>query len=245
MCPGAVVIVHVRKEHMAQVPLAKNDDMVKTFPPDSGGIYSNLLREDKLRASQAEIVELLLEVVVRTEGPDAAPLSSGEASLVDAAKDSVNNASRNIDLLLEQIPGPALRNALREEFNDALFYAYILGNYSTPSESIWQLYRSQHHRQHTKPATNARKGDGDLVQELVEKLTRELWSQKPLFTGNSNGTATEIRPAFNRDIRQWKSIPNGWEPSDSDDSESVKREIDRIRRRVSRMMLPDNRRSSS
>jgi len=105
---------------MAQVPLAKNDDMVKTFPPDSGGIYSNLLREDKLRASQAEIVELLLEVVVRTEGPDAAPLSSGEASLVDAAKDSVNNASRNIDLLLKQIPDPALRNAFREEFTDAL-----------------------------------------------------------------------------------------------------------------------------
>jgi hypothetical protein len=77
----------------------------------SSGIYFNLLREDKLRASQAEIVELLLEVVVRTEGPDAAPLSSGEASLVDAAKDSVNNASRNIDLLLKQIPDPALRNA--------------------------------------------------------------------------------------------------------------------------------------
>ena len=26
--------MHVRKEHMAQVPLAKDDDMVKTFPPD-------------------------------------------------------------------------------------------------------------------------------------------------------------------------------------------------------------------
>src|SRR5208283_1878537 len=34
MCPCAVVIVNVRKEHMAQVPLAKDDDMVKTFPPD-------------------------------------------------------------------------------------------------------------------------------------------------------------------------------------------------------------------
>src|SRR5208282_23457 len=34
MCPCAVVIVHVRKEHMAQVPLAKDDDMVKTFRPD-------------------------------------------------------------------------------------------------------------------------------------------------------------------------------------------------------------------
>src|ERR1035438_3059096 len=34
MCPRAIVIVHVRKEHLAQVPLAKDDDMVKTFPPD-------------------------------------------------------------------------------------------------------------------------------------------------------------------------------------------------------------------
>jgi hypothetical protein len=28
MCPRAVVIVHIRKEHMAQVPLAKDNDMV-------------------------------------------------------------------------------------------------------------------------------------------------------------------------------------------------------------------------
>src|SRR5450631_210548 len=34
MCPRAIVIAHVRKEHLAQVPLAKDDDMVKTFPPD-------------------------------------------------------------------------------------------------------------------------------------------------------------------------------------------------------------------
>jgi hypothetical protein len=32
MCPCAIVIVHISKEHMAQVPLAEYDDM--TFPPD-------------------------------------------------------------------------------------------------------------------------------------------------------------------------------------------------------------------
>jgi hypothetical protein len=185
----------------------------------------------------------LQEAVVRAEGPDGALLSSDEVSLVGDAKASVNNASRSIDLLLEQIPHPALRNDLRAAFNDALLYGYILGNYSWPTKSIWQLYRSRHNLQHTKPATNARKGDSDLVQELIEKLTRKLWSHKPWFTRNSNRTAKEIQPAFNRDIRQWKSIPNGWKPSDSDDSESLKKEIDRIRRRVSRMVLPDNRRS--
>jgi hypothetical protein len=103
--------------------------------PPSGGYYFNLLREDEWRASQAEIVEFLQETVVRTEGPDAAPLISDEVSLVDDAKASVNNVSRNIELLLDQIPHPALRNALRAEFNDALLYAYILGNYSTLSQS--------------------------------------------------------------------------------------------------------------
>ena len=34
MCPCAVVIVHIRKEHMAQVSFAEDDDMIKTFPSD-------------------------------------------------------------------------------------------------------------------------------------------------------------------------------------------------------------------
>jgi hypothetical protein len=34
MCPRAIVIVHLRKNYMAQVPLAKDDEMIRTFPPD-------------------------------------------------------------------------------------------------------------------------------------------------------------------------------------------------------------------
>ena len=34
MCPGAVVIRHIRKEYVVQVPLAEYDDVIKTFPPD-------------------------------------------------------------------------------------------------------------------------------------------------------------------------------------------------------------------
>ena len=34
MCPCAVVIVHISKEHMAQVSFAEDDDMIKTFPSD-------------------------------------------------------------------------------------------------------------------------------------------------------------------------------------------------------------------
>jgi hypothetical protein len=32
--PRFVVIVHVQKEQLTQVPLAKDDDMVKTFRPE-------------------------------------------------------------------------------------------------------------------------------------------------------------------------------------------------------------------
>jgi hypothetical protein len=108
--------------------------------PPSGGIYFNLLREDELRASHAEILELLREAVVSTEGPDATPLSSDEASLLHDAKASVNSTNRNIDLLLEQIPHLALRNALWVEFNDALLYGYILGNYSERSWSMREWF---------------------------------------------------------------------------------------------------------
>ena len=34
MCARAVVIRHVRKEYVAQVSLAEDDDMIKTFPSD-------------------------------------------------------------------------------------------------------------------------------------------------------------------------------------------------------------------
>src|SRR5262245_49498695 len=34
MCSRSVVIVLVQKEQLAQVPLIKDDDMVKTFPPE-------------------------------------------------------------------------------------------------------------------------------------------------------------------------------------------------------------------
>jgi hypothetical protein len=34
MGPSAVVILHIQKEHVAQVPLAKDDDLIKAFPPD-------------------------------------------------------------------------------------------------------------------------------------------------------------------------------------------------------------------
>jgi hypothetical protein len=34
VCPRAVVILHIRKEYVAQVPLAKDNDMIRTFPSD-------------------------------------------------------------------------------------------------------------------------------------------------------------------------------------------------------------------
>lgn len=200
--------------------------------------------EAKMRASKAEIVEFLQEAVVRTEGPDAAALSPDEASLLDGAKAGVNNAVRCIDLLLEQIPHPALRNDLLMAFNEALVYAYILGNYSTPTKSIWQLYRSQHHHQHTKPAIDSRKKAGG-VQELIERLANDLWSRKPSYKGNPRGTAKEIQPSFNREIAQLEKIPKAWQPADSEKPDSVKKEIDRIRKRIAKMEVQDNRRSSS
>jgi hypothetical protein len=34
MCPSALIILHIGKEHMAQMPLAKHDEMIKAFASD-------------------------------------------------------------------------------------------------------------------------------------------------------------------------------------------------------------------
>jgi hypothetical protein len=34
MSPRVVVILHLQEEHVAQVALAEDDDMIKEFPPD-------------------------------------------------------------------------------------------------------------------------------------------------------------------------------------------------------------------
>ena len=165
-------------------PRALKELLDSIAPDNQAQIYSvlreaGLLREAELRASQAEIVELLQVAVVRTEGQDAAPLRPDEAFHLDAAKASVNNASRNIDILLEQIPNPALRNALREEFNAALLYGYILGNYSERSCSMreWfeKIVKKQAASRHGKKGADAKK---EAVAEGWHPPAKKLAKQK-------------------------------------------------------------------
>jgi hypothetical protein len=211
--------------------------------PPTGGYLSNLLCEVELRADQGKIVEFLQEAVTKTEGPHVAALPLNEVSLVNEARDRVNTAVHAVDIIVKEIP-QAFRIDLLAAFNDALLYAYVLGNYSTPSESICKLHGDERLKRHVKPAVKARQEAGG-VQKLIEKLANDLWSRKPSYKRNPSGTANEIQPTFNREIAQWEKIPKGWEPADSRNPKSVKKEIDRIRKRVAQTRVPDDQRSSS
>jgi hypothetical protein len=111
--------------------------------------------EAKSRHALNETLEFIQEAVLTAAGPKAAPLSPDEASLVDEAKAKVNEVIRGVDALLEGIHTPMLRNELLLTISDALVFAYILGNYSTPSESIRKLYESQHRREQGQSASRS------------------------------------------------------------------------------------------
>jgi hypothetical protein len=48
-----------------------------------------------------------------------------------------------------------LRNELLLTISDALLFAYILGNCSYPSESIWKLFENQHQRKQGQLASGS------------------------------------------------------------------------------------------
>ncbi len=233
--------------------MSKSDDLEDSAPASSGHLSELLAASEgfdlqaeqaKLRAEQAEILEFLFEAIVKTEGPKAVSLPSNEVLLINDAKTAVNDAVRSIDDLMDNISSLGLRNTLLSSVNDALLYAFIVGNYSQPTESIWKLHGRQHLHVHTKPASNARKTAGG-INELLEKLAKNLWSRKPTYKGNPTGTAKEIQSDFNQETASWKKTPKKWEPADSENPGSVKKEIERIRKRIAKMTVTDNRRSSS
>jgi hypothetical protein len=96
----------------------------------------------------------------------------------------------------------------------------------------------------SKPATDARRADA--IQEIIDFHARDLWRRTPSKNGNSEGTATTIRPAVNEDLRALqkkvgpKKFPKAWEPAESADADSVKKEIGRIARRVRNVHEPDD-----
>lgn len=96
-------------------------------------------------------------------------------------------------------------------------------------------------RERTAAANQARRAKGDAVQEIVNRHVQAFWAKKPSFKGNKHGTATEIRPAVNAALQALhpKKIPKGWSPARESDSDSVKREIGRLSKRVGRISVSD------
>ena len=67
-------------------------------------------------------------------------------------------------------------------------------------------------RQSLTNAHNARRVDD--VQEIIDRLTKDLWARKPSYKTNREGTAKEIRIAVNREIAKLPKIPRDWLPSE-------------------------------
>lgn len=77
------------------------------------------------------------------------------------------------------------------------------------------------------------------IRESVENRARELWQRKRSFRENASATARQIRKLVRADIQILDEIPKGWKPCDLEDEDASKREIDRIRKIVARILLED------
>lgn len=109
-------------------------------------------RETEARRTQSEILKFIQEAVVNVGGPVSGLLSGDEAARVVDAKAILNEVVRDFDSILKRIDDTALFSDILERLNDALLHAYILGNYSTPSEGIWQLHGRQYGRRQRQTA---------------------------------------------------------------------------------------------
>jgi hypothetical protein len=146
--------------------MTQNDDPAAS--PLRQGALAQMIhdvdRAAKARRAQSEILEFIQEALVTAEEPGSISLSGDVAAHIAESKSIVNEVVLDIDSLLKCIGDLGLRNELVETFNDALLHAYILGNYSTPPEAIWQLFRKQHE---VKQAAKAREARADAPEELA------------------------------------------------------------------------------
>jgi hypothetical protein len=88
-------------------------------------------------------------------------------------------------------------------------------------------------QERVKPAWKARRADD--IQDIIERLARELWERKPSFKGNKHGTAVEIRANVVSEIRKLPKIPKGWilaEDRPDTSKREIENEIGRIAKRV-------------
>jgi len=92
-------------------------------------------------------------------------------------------------------------------------------------------------RQRTTSAHAARRAD--CIQTIIERRARELWHRKPSFKGNNNGTATEICENVLTDVAALENIPNGWKRMINRGSDSKKKTIDTIAKRVARIPVSE------
>ncbi|HEY8007151.1 MAG TPA: hypothetical protein VIF02_04110 [Methylocella sp.] len=123
----------------------------------------------------------------------------------------------------------------------ALFIGYSVG---VPANRLHALRSEvEKARESITKAHTARRADN--VQAIIERLAKDLWTRKPSYKTNSEGTAKEIREAVNLEVARLPKIPTRWCPSDSDDKAAIAREIERIRKRIGRIAQPDNSHSST
>jgi hypothetical protein len=105
-------------------------------------------------------------------------------------------------------------------------------------QKIWAEAR----RQQIARAITALKAE--MIDDLIIRLSEDLWRRRPQFKGNPTGTAETILPAFNEALSKLSKLPKRWPVIDLENSAEKKAAIDRIRKRISRLSKADNRRLS-
>lgn len=160
-----------------------------------------------------ELLEFIMEAVVKTEGPETPHLNADDISFIDDAKGRLREEiPRDIDFLLEEIRTPRSRDKFLSMINEALLSAYVLGNYSAPSKSIWELYGSQHRRRLSSKAREARASTTRDRQKELKAAIKHAADKENKRLAGSEKFARIIRPEVlaylgsNEDESGWPSV---------------------------------------
>jgi hypothetical protein len=133
-----------------------------------------------------------------------------------------------------------LRQSLKPEalrtVSEAIM-ASVLIAIIAPEPERREALRSELQRDRTRSANKARLAEN--VQEIIECEAREFWSRTPGRRCKLSDTARFIYPKVIQRIATLETVSNGWEQPDSSDSDTKRRQIERIRKRLGRIEHTD------
>ena len=195
--------------------------------------------DDDIRKSDSLSMHLIREIVIK-EAKDAIELRDISSIERNVLRDSLRDFEESFQVLTD---GTITSRRDLHVVLTLLQSAFTIGALGKiPSDKRLILFE-QFKSEHTSEANKARRGAGDVIQNMIERLAVGEWKRHPMFTKSNLRTAKAIRKSLNNELITLKStgsIIKGWKPVDESDTAAVERQIGAIAKRIKRVPRPDN-----